>query len=155
MRIMTAIIGVIAMGLFMSLIGIILLKSYGLRIQATITDIKRFIMHMIIRVDGVMHLQGHIIGGMNKKQEGKTMEYTKEQVIEFTINILSGINVPVPQIDEIGVPISKALRNLQIVQLMMKEEKEKQDQSQDEKYETDGIDFGEDGDEDGNGENHA
>lgn len=82
-------------------------------------------------------------------------QYTKEDVIQFTINILSGINVPVPQIDEIGVPSSKALHNLQIVQLMMKEEKEKQDQSQDEKYETDEIDFGEDGDEDGNGEGNA
>lgn len=83
------------------------------------------------------------------------MGYTKDEVIQFTINILSGINVPVPMIDEIGVPISKALRNLQIVQLMMKEEKEKQDRSQDEKYETDEIDFGEDGDEDGNGEGNA
>lgn len=83
------------------------------------------------------------------------MGYTKDEVIQFTINILSGINVPVPQIDEIGVPISKALRNLQIVQLMMKEEKVKQDQSQDEKYETDEIDFGEDGDEDGNGEGNT
>ena len=83
------------------------------------------------------------------------MGYTKDEVIQFTINILSGINVPVLMIDEIGVPIKKALCNLQIVQLMMKEEKEKQDQSQDEKYETDEIDFGEDGDEDGNGEGNA
>lgn len=83
------------------------------------------------------------------------MEYTKEQVIQFTINILGEIRVPVAEVEEIGVPISKALRNLQIVQLMMKEEKEKQDQSQDEKYETDEIDFGEDGDEDGNGEGNA
>ena len=83
------------------------------------------------------------------------MGYTKDEVIQFTINILSGINVPVLMIDEIGVPIKKALCNLQIVQLMMKEKKEKQDQSQDEKYETDEIDFGEDGDEDGNGEGNA
>lgn len=83
------------------------------------------------------------------------MGYTKDEVIQFTINILSGINVPVLMIDEIGVPIKKALCNLQIVQLMMKEEKEKQDQSQDEKYETDEIDFGEDGDEDGNGEGNT
>lgn len=88
------------------------------------------------------------------------MEYTKEQVIQFTINILGEIRVPVAEVEEIGVPISKALRNLQIVQLMMKEEKEKQDQSQedqgqDEIYETNGIDFGEDGDEDGNGEGNA
>ena len=83
------------------------------------------------------------------------MEYTKDEVLQFTINILGGIRVPVAEVEEIGVPISKALHNLQIVQLMMKEEKEKQDQSRDKKYETDEIDFGEDGDEDGNGENHA
>lgn len=138
------------MDLFMCQIGTILVASYGLRIQATITDIKRFIMHMIIRVDGVMHLLGHIIGGMNKKG-GEIMEYTKEQVVQFTINILSDISVPVTHAEEIGVPVQKAIKNLQIVQLMMKEEKEKQDQSQDEKCETDEIDFGEDGDEDGDG----
>jgi hypothetical protein len=83
------------------------------------------------------------------------MEYTKEQVIQFTINILSDISVPVTRAEEIGVPIQKAIKNLQIVQLMMKEEKEKQDQSQDEKCETDEIDFGKDVDEDGNGEANA
>ena len=79
------------------------------------------------------------------------MEYTKEQVVQFTINILSDISVPVTHAEEIGVPIQKAIKNLQVVQVMMKEEKEKQDQSQDEKCETDEIDFGEDGDEDGYG----
>lgn len=55
------------------------------------------------------------------------MEYTKDDIIQFTINILSGISVPVPQIDEIGVPIKKALGNLYVLQQMLKIEQAQQE----------------------------
>ena len=51
------------------------------------------------------------------------MEYTKEQVVQFTINILSEIRVPALQSEEIGVPIENAVKNLLIVQKMMDAEK--------------------------------
>ena len=78
------------------------------------------------------------------------MEYTKEQVIQFTINILSKVKVPATKASEIGVPIEKSINNLLVVQEMMEMEKNQRNTAQKEACETDGIDFGKDGDEDGN-----
>lgn len=60
------------------------------------------------------------------------MEYTKEQVIQFTINIMSAIRVPAMETEEIGTPILKAIKNLMVVQEMMEaEKKETVDESMD------------------------
>ena len=55
------------------------------------------------------------------------MEYTKEQVIQFTINILEKISIPVLAVDSIGVPIKKALGNLYVLQQMLEMEQTKQE----------------------------
>lgn len=67
------------------------------------------------------------------------MEYTKEQIIQFTISGLSAINVPARLAEQIGVPIQKAITNLEIVSAMFKEEKKKPEP---ETQEIDDIDFG-------------
>lgn len=82
-------------------------------------------------------------------------QYTKEDVIQFTINILSGICVSALEAEEIGVPIGRAVKNLHVLQQMMEMEKNQRNTAQEEACETDGIDFGKDGDEDGNGEANA
>ena len=38
--------------------------------------------------------------------------YTHEEVLEFTINILSGISIPVQLSESIGVPIVRSINNL-------------------------------------------
>ena len=55
------------------------------------------------------------------------MEYTKEQIIQFTINILSEVNVPATKASEVGVPIESAIKNLLVVQNMIEIEKTKQE----------------------------
>ena len=70
------------------------------------------------------------------------MEYTKEQIIQFTIDNLSAINIPARLSEQIGVPIQKSIANLEIVNAMFEEEKKPAKTS-----EIDEIDFG--GDEDG------
>lgn len=70
------------------------------------------------------------------------MEYTKQQIVQFTIDNLSAINVPVRLAEQVGVPIQKAITNLEIVIAMFEEEKKPK-----ETEEIDNIDFG--GDEDG------
>ena len=70
------------------------------------------------------------------------MEYTKEQVIQFTIDNLSAINVPVRLAEQVGIPIQKAITNLEIVKAMFEEEKKPKETTG-----IDDIDFG--GDEDG------
>lgn len=69
--------------------------------------------------------------------------YTKEQIIQFTISNLSDINVPARLAEQIGVPILKAITNLEIVKAMFEEEKKPKD----DKTEIDDIDFGGDEDE--------
>ena len=54
-------------------------------------------------------------------------QYTKEDVIQFTINILEKISVPIPAVDSIGVPITKALGNLHVLQQMLEMEQTKQE----------------------------
>lgn len=65
------------------------------------------------------------------------MEYTKEQVIQFTINNLSAINIPARMAEQIGVPIQRAITNLEIVLNMIEEEKKPKETA-----EIDDIDFG-------------
>ena len=55
------------------------------------------------------------------------MEYTKEQVVDFTINILGKIRIPVAMIDDIGAPINSAIKNLAVLKQMMEMEKTKQE----------------------------
>ena len=83
------------------------------------------------------------------------MEYTKEQIVDFTINILGKISIPVAMIDDIGTPISSAIKNLVVVKQMMEMEENQRKAAQEDACETDGIDFGKDVDEDGNGEADA
>lgn len=65
------------------------------------------------------------------------MEYTKEQVIQFTINNLSAINIPAMMAEQIGVPIQRSITNLEIVLNMIEEEKKPKETA-----EIDDIDFG-------------
>ncbi len=55
------------------------------------------------------------------------MEYTKEQIVDFTINILGKIGIPAAMIDDIGVPISSAIKNLAVVKQMMEIENAKKE----------------------------
>lgn len=70
------------------------------------------------------------------------MEYTKEQVIQFTINILSAIRVPAMEAEEIGTPILKAIKNLMVVQEMMEAEKNQQHAEKKETIEDESMDVG-------------
>lgn len=55
-------------------------------------------------------------------EEGK--RYTKDEIVQFTINILEGIQgIPVILSQQIGVPIQKAAMNLHVLQRMMEQEK--------------------------------
>ena len=45
--------------------------------------------------------------------------YTMEEVLQFTINILSGIRIHGDQMKDIGVPIMNALDNLKAMQAAM------------------------------------
>ena len=65
------------------------------------------------------------------------MEYTKEQVIQFTISNLSDINIPARLSEQIGIPIQRAITNLEIVLNMIAEEKKPKKTA-----EIDDIDFG-------------
>ena len=51
-------------------------------------------------------------------------KYTPKQVLGFTINILNNINVPVAMVEQIGVPIGKAVGNLIVLMGAVKDEKE-------------------------------
>ena len=53
------------------------------------------------------------------KEERKT--YTLAEVVEFTIGILRGINVPAELAEQIGMPILSAIRNLKIAKQVMEE----------------------------------
>ena len=57
--------------------------------------------------------------------------YTKEEVLQFTINILSGISVSCKpeETERFGIPISRAIKNLYVLQQMMKEKPEEDDGS--------------------------
>lgn len=41
--------------------------------------------------------------------------YSIEEVIRFTVNILSNISVPAALVESIGIPISNALKNLMVL----------------------------------------
>ena len=68
--------------------------------------------------------------------------YTTEQVIQFTISNLSDINIPARLSEQIGVPIQRAITNLEIVLNMFAEDKKPKETA-----EIDEIDFGGDEDE--------
>lgn len=70
------------------------------------------------------------------------MEYTKEQVIQFTISNLSDISIPARLSEQIGIPIQRAITNLEIVLNMFAEDKKPKETA-----EIDDIDFGGDEDE--------
>ena len=55
------------------------------------------------------------------------MQYTKGQVIQFTIDNLSAIRVPALEAEAIGVPIQKCIGNLEIVMAMFEAEKNAKD----------------------------
>ena len=50
--------------------------------------------------------------------------YTKEEVIDITINLLGQINVPVDLAQQIAIPISNAQNNLRVVLKMIEKEQE-------------------------------
>ena len=50
-------------------------------------------------------------------------QYTKEEVIRITMNILSNISIPAALCKSIGMPIASAIENLVAVQRMMEQEK--------------------------------
>ena len=57
------------------------------------------------------------------------MGYTKEQIIQFTINILSGLQIPVMEAENIGVPVRNAVKNLMVLQGMMEAENQENNKS--------------------------
>ena len=65
------------------------------------------------------------------------MEYTNEQVIQFTISNLSDINIPARLSEQIGIPVQRAITNLEIVLNMIAEDKKPKEIA-----EIDEIDFG-------------
>ena len=69
-------------------------------------------------------------------------QYTKKDVIQFTINILSAIRVPAMEAEEIGTPILKAIKNLMVVQEMMEAEKNQQQAEKKETIEDESMDVG-------------
>ena len=69
-------------------------------------------------------------------------QYTKKDVIQFTINILSAIRVPAMEAEEIGTPILKAINNLMVVQEMMEAEKNQQQAEKKETIEDESMDVG-------------
>lgn len=69
-------------------------------------------------------------------------QYTKKDVIQFTINILSAIRVPAMEAEEIGTPILKAIKNLMVVQEMMEAEKNQQHAEKKETIEDESMDVG-------------
>lgn len=72
----------------------------------------------------------------------KTGVCTKEDVIQYTINILAGISIPaillaeisIPAIltKSIGIPISNALDNLNVLRQMLEAEKKANEENKDE-----------------------
>lgn len=52
----------------------------------------------------------------------ETGTYTKEDVVQFTINILSNVQIPGNQIKSIGIPINNAIENLNVLQQMLEAE---------------------------------
>lgn len=62
----------------------------------------------------------------------KTGVCTKEDVIQYTINILSGISIPAILTKSIGIPISNALDNLNVIRQMLEAEKKANEGNKDE-----------------------
>ena len=60
---------------------------------------------------------------MEKVQDANGKTYTAEEIVQFTINILGSIKIPVTLIDEIGVPVSKSLTNLAVAKEMLETER--------------------------------
>lgn len=51
--------------------------------------------------------------------------YTVEQVIGFTIDMLKGINVPMAHFESVGVPIARSISNLEVCMRSMQQANEK------------------------------
>jgi hypothetical protein len=61
--------------------------------------------------------------------------YTKEEVIDITINLLGQINVPVDLAQQIAIPISNAQNNLCVVLKMIEKEHELEEKKRNEQEE--------------------
>lgn len=61
--------------------------------------------------------------------------YTKEEVIDITINLLGQINVPVDLNQQIATPISNAQNNLRVVLKMIEKEHELEEKKRNEQEE--------------------
>jgi hypothetical protein len=61
--------------------------------------------------------------------------YTKEEVIDITINLLGQINVPVDLAQQIAIPISNAQNNLRVVLKMIEKEHELEEKKRNEQEE--------------------
>lgn len=61
--------------------------------------------------------------------------YTKEEVIDITINLLGQINVPVDLAQQIAIPISNAQNNLRVVLKMIEKEQELEEKKRNEQEE--------------------
>lgn len=60
---------------------------------------------------------------MEMVQDAKGKTYTAEEIVQFTINILSGIKVPAAGMEEIGMPVFRSLQNLMVVKEMLEKER--------------------------------
>lgn len=49
--------------------------------------------------------------------------YTKEEVVEFTINILSGISIPAALAESVGIPILRSIGNLTALKKTFEQER--------------------------------
>ena len=54
-----------------------------------------------------------------KKPENEKQTYTAGEVVEFTINLLSGIMIPAGLAETVGVPIAKAIGNLEALKAVL------------------------------------
>jgi len=47
-----------------------------------------------------------------RKEENEKQVYSMEEVLQFTLNILGGIQIPAALSEQVGIPIAKAIGNL-------------------------------------------
>ena len=57
------------------------------------------------------------------REDNMEKTYTKEEVVQFTVNLLSKISIPVELSEVIGVPICQAIGNLRVLSEMLEKEK--------------------------------
>lgn len=59
------------------------------------------------------------------------MEYTPEEIVQFTINILNQVKVPMAYYQDISDPIQKCIVNLTVAKQMLEVERVKQEAEND------------------------